>query len=75
MSRTNTSSNRHDVAVAKCKWYSKTVIAIFMLITMVLVAARWPENAPVVIAPGGSVTVAPAEAFVAGALNPSVPFC
>ena len=81
MSRTNT--NCHDVAVARYKMISKIIskmaeVVISVLVATIGVAAADTmrsiidlENATVVIAPGGSVTVAPVEASAdAGALSP-----
>lgn len=77
MSRTNT--NCHDVAVARYKMISKVAAAVIpvLVATIGVVAADTMrsiidlENTTVVIAPGGSVTVAPVEASAyAGALSP-----
>ena len=68
MSRSSTTTNRHDVAVARYKMFSKLAVTLMpVLITAIAAAGTTPstidlDNTTVVITPGGSMTVTPVPA-------------
>ena len=78
MSRSSTTTNRHDVAVARYNMFSRLAMTLMSVLIAAIAASGTPpsiidlDNATVVIAPGGRMAVTPVPTSAnASALPPS----